>query len=824
MKNSNIASISELDVELEIKIIGGLLFNSESIKRLAETGLEPKHFKIERYQEIYTTALLLHHKGTEVNLLTLCTELQEKGRLEAVGGMTELGVLADTTVGVYNLDLLAELLIKKFSEKNLTSTIRDILNKCEAGLLSPEKIQQELESKLALIKGGKDPLTNALELAKKILLDEKLSDAEREIKLEKLKEAFKVSNYLWDKMLRGCRQEIEQVRLRLELKALLQSEDKLDQLFKITALSQKYRVSVSTLKESLKLMKVQTETPEFEVEELDTLFNSGSTAIDYLVPGLLPKGESALLVAMPKVGKSLLGIDLAFSVATGESKFLGEQCQTGKVLLVSVDESKQSASRKLIKRGFRTKDQGKIKIVTKFNIEQLGSLEKQIEDFRPALVIIDSLKRITKGYEISENSAEFADIVYSVSELCNRYGASCVLIHHSKKNNETTGVENARGSTAITGALGNVWIFDRVGKTDPNNKKKIVFDPKDNKRKLLCYSRDNEGKYFDLELNPENNSWSVLSEDGMSQQEQQEQHTVKERILALLKINHQQHPEGISGAFLHDCLERMRPGEISKGYMYVVLNRLVDDKLINSKPAPGDKRYTLYSLPISHQSSVISPELIENNQTLLPSPPTVPISNDNQSSETYTDNKVQDTYHDNYHTHINQVLFEEKHLSESTSKSFDLRDLEIDIISETVPIGGEAEERVKLKLIENDEPINSKPVEITPVIGRTYLDAEGFPHKIVDKTDRGWIDHTGDVVTPGIFKAYRLWTKREGQMMLDAVLAAVVELENGSTYGVDSLTNATKAQINGVKQKVKQYIGQERWNLMFNYFKNKRNK
>ncbi|MFM6208527.1 AAA family ATPase, partial [Planktothrix sp.] len=268
-------------------------------------------------------------------------------------------------------------------------------------------------------------------------------------------------------------------RLNLELKALLQSEDKIKREIELSKIAQKYRLNLRSLEKMLREMEIRITTPEYESMDFEELYNMGSQAVDYLIPGLLPKGESALLVAMPKVGKSLLAVDVAFAVATGEDYFLGEKTQTGRVLYVSVDESRESVVRKMIKRGFRATDKDLIRIVTTFSINQLPKLEAEIETFKPTLVVIDSLKRITKGLEISENSAEFSDNVYTISELCNRYGAACLLIHHSNKNTESTGVENVRGSTAIAGACGNTWILNRVGKPDPDNKKKIIYDPRD---------------------------------------------------------------------------------------------------------------------------------------------------------------------------------------------------------------------------------------------------------------------------------------------------------------------------------------------------------
>jgi len=663
---SNTLIASELDIELELNIIGGILLDPNALQRVG--NLEPQHFTLNKHRLIYQAIQFLSLQGKPVDMMSVAMELDRTGQLEQAGGQFYLAEIVSFTVDAVNIDHHANLLISKAKKLKVAQTAEEIARLASDKTLTASELYEQLKQQVATLESdGKPALLTALEQVKSVLLSDLMNDAEKEIKIEKIKETFNVKKDLWEKLTRMTRHEVEKIRLDLELKALLQTEDKLTQLLEMTTIAQRYRVSVATLKEALNLMKQKTLTPEFETESLDDLFNSGTQAIDYLIPGLLPKGESALLVAMPKVGKSLLGIDLAFAVATGEDYFLGESCKQGKVLLVSVDESKQSTSRKLLKRGFRVTDKDNIRIVTKFNIEQIGKLEKEIEDFRPSLVIIDSLKRITTGLEISENIAEFADNVYTISELCNRYGASCLLIHHSKKNNESTGVENARGSTAITGACGNVWVLDRIGKEDPNNKKKIIFDPRDPKRKLYCYSRDNEGKAFDLEFNPENNSWTLLGEMGMSEDEQHEQQTAKQRILTLLKINHAQNPEGVSGSFLHECLEMQRPGEISKGYLYVVLNRLVDDKIISSKPAPGDKRFTLYSLPdnSSNQSNSV---VIDNN---LPSPPPSYVSEDMNVSENYTEQGFEDTYQNTYHTDISSFEPEQIIGIENVSNPYD---------------------------------------------------------------------------------------------------------------------------------------------------------
>ena len=479
----------------------------------------------------------------------------------------------------------------------------------------------------------------ALKKVENILLDFNFDEISQEIKIDQIRQELGIDGKLWATLRAKINKKIRGEQLELELRSLLLIDDKIELIQRIHDLSEKYRIAVNSISNLLKELKLRNTTQQFEVMGLDDFFNETSDAVDYLIPGLLPKGESVLLVAPPKVGKTLLGINLAFAVATGEDYFLGEKTLTGRVLFVSVDESKQSTKAKLIKRGFRKSDAENIRIITQFEVSQLEKLEAEIEDFHPTLVIIDSLKRITKGSTISENSAEFSDVVYTISELCNRYGASTVLIHHSKKDNETIGVDNVRGSSAIVGALGNVWIMNRVATPDPENKKKFIYDPKDTRRQLYCYSRDSEGKAFNLEFNPENNSWDVTGEVGISDAELDERKNNKGRILSVMRANLPHYPEGLKGSVIFDCLELEQPGAISTSTMYGDLTRLVNAKVIGSKPLENSRGLLYFLFGFGHTTKQTQTDTSVNDEPYhkngnIPSPPLLTHSEFNPNPET----------------------------------------------------------------------------------------------------------------------------------------------------------------------------------------------
>lgn len=403
-------------------------------------------------------------------------------------------------------------------------------------------------------------------------------------------------------------------RLKLELKALLKEADPIKRMRRRAKIASHHNLKISDIEQALKHLDECSKSKQPRRMGLDELFDLPQVGVEYVIPGMLPVGETALLVASPKAGKSLLAYDAAFAVATGEDNFLGEQVKQGRVLIVQCDESVNTARGRLIKRGFRHEDAANVQFVDSFKITQLDLLEEWLESFRPTLVIVDSLRRISAGRELSENSAEFADAVYQLKELIARYNTAAILIHHASKNQEAVGVDRVRGSSAIAGAVWGVWQLDHILKPDPNNKKRKMVDPKDPTRILSIIARDVEGQRLKIELDLENNHWLTLGESGVEASEINERKTHEDQILELLK------PIAPKGLEANEINAQLNMG---RG-VYCYLNRLLAKGIIGSRPSATDRRRTVYYYPKTDKKDSLpppsptptDPDAIEYSETL----------------------------------------------------------------------------------------------------------------------------------------------------------------------------------------------------------------
>ncbi|MBD0309228.1 MAG: AAA family ATPase, partial [Microcoleus sp. T1-bin1] len=195
--------------------------------------------------------------------------------------------------------------------------------------------EQESDDNVPTKSKTKLSMREAAEEAREILRSER-DELTTNIKLEEVRQKTGMGDYAWEhKIIKPLKRDMDAERFKLELLSLLQMEDPVERCRQIALLAPKYSMGAGTIKEAMALIKQRTQAPQVEDLTLEEVFDSESEARDWLVPGLLPVGETVLLCALPKVGKSKLAIDLAFSVATGESRFLGQETKQGKVLLIT---------------------------------------------------------------------------------------------------------------------------------------------------------------------------------------------------------------------------------------------------------------------------------------------------------------------------------------------------------------------------------------------------------------------------------------------------------------------------------------------------------
>lgn len=222
------------------------------------------------------------------------------------------------------------------------------------------------------------------------------------------------------------------------------------------------------------------------------------TKKDFIVDNLMKSNGLYCLVARPKVGKSLFGLQLAEAIATGKT-FLGFRTSPSPVLYISTEMDSTQIVDRIDKMKLEFNDDNFRLIEQNPNERKLNLMDLQLKfqtfsnEYDGRFVIIDMFSGIdlNNGYDLNSYQDMGQYVIPKFREICKKYNFTILLIHHLNKSNTLL------GSTAIDGSVDGIITL----KQDSNIKNKI----------LLNYeSRDYEG--LDLVLKRNDNLLFELSE------------------------------------------------------------------------------------------------------------------------------------------------------------------------------------------------------------------------------------------------------------------------------------------------------------------------
>lgn len=445
------------NVDAEEAILGGILLesnllSSQAIERVASI-LEPDDFYINAHKTIYEVCLKLHRQGQSPDLMHVATHLGNHKLLEEVGGQSKLARLVDQTVSAINIDRYAELV----KEKSLRRQLIKLGN--------------------ALVKNSYNNVVETPDVIKSF------QNAFDNVKSEIKQENKELAEY--SRLVKAIR-EIELADIDPGAKSYL-----------LTCRAKEFRLSVKDIENVyFKSLIDKDNEPSQSLEEFFSKYSD--TERKWLMNGFLPKGITAILHARGGVGKTLLAYHLAHRLLTGQDfNQFTVTSKKRKALLIQTDEAPEDLSDRLRKIGFT--DNLDLKIKTKWTFDHVASLRKEIERERPEFIIIDSITSNSKHSTVSENDVIYSKPVLLLNEIAAEFGCTILMIHHSSYEG------NARGTTALFNAVGLVVKLENDPREGCDPMERILTFQKARSRSTAKYR---------LRMDWEDNSWSVLQEEG----------------------------------------------------------------------------------------------------------------------------------------------------------------------------------------------------------------------------------------------------------------------------------------------------------------------
>jgi len=179
---------------------------------------------------------------------------------------------------------------------------------------------------------------------------------------------------------------------------------------------------------------------------------------EYIVPGIFSTGLN-ILSGPPKLGKSWLCLDLAYTMSIGGTIFGNEKIKQNRSLYCALEDGPRRLASRLLKQGadINTRD---MVAVTEMpdGFLWLHEYMKQFPDTK--LIIIDTMQKFLK----IQDSNVYEQTVQALSGLkkfADDYGIAVVVVHHNKKAVSDDFVHNLLGSVGISGTADTILSLSR---------------------------------------------------------------------------------------------------------------------------------------------------------------------------------------------------------------------------------------------------------------------------------------------------------------------------------------------------------------------------
>lgn len=204
-----------------------------------------------------------------------------------------------------------------------------------------------------------------------------------------------------------------------------------------------------------------------EIETLKSLYSSEIPKREVLADPVIGKKEIIVLSGLPKSGKSILSLNLAFCLAKGKDWLNFTINKPIKVLIFQQEINRESYKERIsvmhpagidlefLENISINKERG----LTIDTTQGLRAISRAIESFKPEFVVIDPLANF---HSKKENVAEEMGTLFKTFQsLVDKYETTIFIVHHFSKIDpkERHGVYMARGSGVISASPDAVWTL-----------------------------------------------------------------------------------------------------------------------------------------------------------------------------------------------------------------------------------------------------------------------------------------------------------------------------------------------------------------------------
>lgn len=291
--------------------------------------------------------------------------------------------------------------------------------------------------------------------------------------------------------------------------------------------------------------------------------------LGWVVEDMIPEGTS-ILVSAPKIGKSLLALDVAVACATGRDAFGGVPTGAPRpVLYLDLESGERRLQSRVLAQGWDEFGSFQYHLDSGTAVATLQRFMRKHRGKRP-LAILDTLAAVMtdRGDRSTLLKHEYDTLKPFQQATAKDPGSAIVVVHHTRKLDSTDPLAMASGTHGTTGAVDHVLLLARPSRMERDGV-------------LSRVSRDVEDREFEIRLRGAR--WYVL---GGSAEEAQRAHEERERQRKLNNLSSLSHGliqviEAAEGATLSvETIFSRYDGASDRHIVSTVLPRLARNGLI----------------------------------------------------------------------------------------------------------------------------------------------------------------------------------------------------------------------------------------------------
>ena len=207
-------------------------------------------------------------------------------------------------------------------------------------------------------------------------------------------------------------------------------------------------------------IKIPKELKGFTIMTGKEASNTTPKPTEWIIENVLPKGFNCGLAGTTGSKKSMWALQLAISLANGESHFCGNRIKGGsrKVLFIDTEIGQDELLRRYhkIKNKVDWKGDDNMMMMSKggTTMDIWEQTEQMVQTYRPKVVIIDSMYNATSVSDFSKSTG-MTKVTDALVEMKHKYGITILIISHFNKGNDeqATHIDRMQGSAVLKNSI-----------------------------------------------------------------------------------------------------------------------------------------------------------------------------------------------------------------------------------------------------------------------------------------------------------------------------------------------------------------------------------